>query len=203
MLLSHKYKFIFIKTKKTAGTSVEIELSKLMSEQDIVTPIKPNHPEHFPRNFIHNGKRLFNHIMIADLMKIFPETIFRDYYKFCIEREPVDKCVSDYFMHKNSPYHNKTKKELTWDEYINFRNFPIDTDKYTDKDNKLCVNKIIRYENLEEELTKISKKLDFPFNGINVRAKSGFRENLFVSNKDREIIYEEFYYSNKFTGYSI
>ena len=160
MLLSHKYKFIFIKTKKTAGTSVEIELSKLMSEQDIVTPIKPNHPEHFPRNFIHNGKRLFNH-MIADLMKIFQKLFLEIIINFCIEREPVDKCVSDYFMHKNSPYHNKTKKELTWDEYINIRNFPIDTDKYTDKDNKLCVNKIIRYENLEEELTKISKKIRF------------------------------------------
>lgn len=38
MLLSHKYKFIFIKTKKVAGTSVEIALSKYLGEKDIITP---------------------------------------------------------------------------------------------------------------------------------------------------------------------
>ncbi len=38
MLLSHKYKFIFIKTKKVGGTSVEIALSKYLGEDDIITP---------------------------------------------------------------------------------------------------------------------------------------------------------------------
>lgn len=38
MLLSHKYKFIFIKTKKVGGTSVEIALSKYLGEMDVITP---------------------------------------------------------------------------------------------------------------------------------------------------------------------
>lgn len=39
MILNHKYKFIFIKTKKTASTSLEIVLSKLCGKKDIITPV--------------------------------------------------------------------------------------------------------------------------------------------------------------------
>lgn len=41
MVLSFSKKFIFIKTRKTAGTSVEIALSKYCNERDVLTPISP------------------------------------------------------------------------------------------------------------------------------------------------------------------
>ena len=41
MILSHKHKFIFIKTRKTAGTSIEIALSRFCGKDDIITPISP------------------------------------------------------------------------------------------------------------------------------------------------------------------
>ena len=37
MIISHKHKFIFIKTVKTAGTSIDIALSKICEPQDIIT----------------------------------------------------------------------------------------------------------------------------------------------------------------------
>ena len=41
MIISLKNKFIFIKTEKTAGASIEIALSKYCGPNDIVTPISP------------------------------------------------------------------------------------------------------------------------------------------------------------------
>ena len=39
MILSHKYKFIFIKTKKTSGTAFETVVSKYLDQNDIITPL--------------------------------------------------------------------------------------------------------------------------------------------------------------------
>ena len=39
MIVSHAHKFIFIKTKKTAGTSLEIALSKYCGAEDVLAPL--------------------------------------------------------------------------------------------------------------------------------------------------------------------
>ena len=39
MIISHKYKYIFFKTSKTAGTSIEISLSRFCGKDDVITPI--------------------------------------------------------------------------------------------------------------------------------------------------------------------
>lgn len=41
MIISHKHRFIFIKTRKTAGTSLEVALCKYLGKSDIITPISP------------------------------------------------------------------------------------------------------------------------------------------------------------------
>ena len=39
MIISHKHKFIFIKPQKTAGTSVELLLSRICGPEDVITPL--------------------------------------------------------------------------------------------------------------------------------------------------------------------
>ena len=45
MIINHKYKFIFFKSKKVGGTSMEIALSKFTSDSDIVTKIMKDEEE--------------------------------------------------------------------------------------------------------------------------------------------------------------
>ena len=44
MLISHQHRFIFLKTQKTAGTSLEIALSGFLSKQDVITPLSRKWP---------------------------------------------------------------------------------------------------------------------------------------------------------------
>jgi hypothetical protein len=50
MIISHKYKFIFIKTMKTAGSSLEAFFSKVCGDEDTFTYIHPPIDGHVPRN---------------------------------------------------------------------------------------------------------------------------------------------------------
>lgn len=51
MISSHQHRFIFVKTLKTAGTSIEVFLSGLCGRDDVVTPLHIPEPGHAPRNF--------------------------------------------------------------------------------------------------------------------------------------------------------
>lgn len=209
MLLSHTHKFIFIKTLKTAGTSIEVEFSKLMSDEDIVTPIRPKEIGHIPRNFkwenteITPSNKFYNHMTAMEIKRKVGADIFKNYFKFCVEREPIDKCISHYSMLKNSPTHNIETHQLSWNEYVLAGNFPVDTEKYTDERGRLIVDKIIRYENLEKEILEVSQKLNIGLEKITTRAKSGFRTEVEVTPKQKKRIYSAFESSNKFTGYKI
>ena len=41
MIVSHRHRFIFLKTKKTASSSVELALSEICGPDDIITPLIP------------------------------------------------------------------------------------------------------------------------------------------------------------------
>ena len=45
MIISHRHKFVFLKPRKVAGTSVEVALARHCGEEDIVTPIGTFDPE--------------------------------------------------------------------------------------------------------------------------------------------------------------
>jgi hypothetical protein len=205
-LISHKYRFIFIKTTKTAGTSIEVDLSGLMDEKDVVTELGVPEPGHFPRNTVVNGVPMWNHVSAREVQSAIGAELFNSYFRFCVEREPVDKCISHFSMLKESPRHNIGNETLTWEQYVERRQFPTDDAKYLSESGRLIVDRILKYENLNSELIRLADELGFPFNGLQAKAKSSFRKlgsiGITVNSNHKNIIYEEFFRSLQFTGYS-
>lgn len=197
MIISHKYKFIFIKTKKTAGTSIEIFLSQLCDDNDIVSPIKPHLDPHIPRNYrglwnpiseiaetkgqsflsslwnVIRRKKYYSHIPAVKLKNRLPKNVWQSYYKFCVERNPWDKTLSHYHM-----LNDRADGNMTFNEYLKKGIFCLNLPLYTDSNNNLIVDRVIKYESLIEELTEIFSALGIPFDGdLGVRAKSNHRKD--------------------------
>ena len=102
MLVSHKYKFIYIKSGKTAGTSTEVYLQKACfqtlvikepSEEivndDGIVGMRADNAKTEARQF-------YNHMTAADIQREIPE-LFEKYLKICNVRNPFDILVSRYW----------------------------------------------------------------------------------------------------------
>ncbi len=208
MIISHKYKFIFIKMPKTAGTSIEVDFCKILGPDDIVTPIYPKEEGHTPQNYVINRyfglkKYAFDeHMSAIQIRKRIGIKIWNSYFKFCVEREPVDKVLSQYFMFKNSPYHNREYSSWTFDKFIGSDHGQCSHRMYTGRFGGMIVDRILKYENLTDELKSVGNKLGFNLE-LTARAKSGFREHIDVTQAQKQKIYDIFSYSRRFTGYKL
>ena len=219
MIISHTHKFIFIKTTKTAGTSIEVFLSDRCGPEDIVTPVLPAVEGHVPRNFrgIFNPfkelaesrndftetkrvirrfgrmQRYYNHMPARTIRDRLPEKIWDGYFKFCVERNPWDKTLSHFHM-----VNARSSEKVSFDEYIETRRFPVDIEKYTDERGELMVDAVIKYEQLDESLEKIFSSLGIEFDGdLGVRAKAGHRSDArsyaeVFNERQRDIVAEYF-----------
>lgn len=200
MIISHKHKFIFIKTRKTASTSLEITLSSICGKNDIITPISPEDEKirkekgyqgaqnyYIPFKyyskldwikFITKGekKKFYNHMPANKIKKNIPNKIWANYYKFCFDRNPFDKIVSCYYYYINRS--NKNYNNIT--EFINSGGLNIIKGFDLYSINKiLAVDDVFKYEQLNESLKKISEKLNLnkPLKPDSYKAKSHYREN--------------------------
>lgn len=199
MIISHKFRFIFIKTRKTAGTSIEVFLSRHCGEEDVLTPIFPHVEPHraqhhrglfnpIPELFMNKWSlgdlrstardlvkrtKFYNHIPAKFVQARVPKAIWDGYYRFCVERNPYDKTLSHFHM-RNSLYGDN----VSLDEYLRRGRLCVDHPRYTDNRGNLLVDRVLRYENLAVELGEVFGMLGIPFEGtLGVRAKSEFRQD--------------------------
>jgi len=201
MVISHKYKFIFIKTRKTAGTSIEVFLSQKCADSDIFTPIFPHVEPHIARNY----GNFRNHFKGSKIREEIDPKIWKNYFKWCVERNPWDKSLSHYHM-LNSRRNNK----LSFEQYLSNGDFCKDLGMYTEPENKnkILVDKIVYYENLIEELTQLFEIIGIPFEGtLGVNAKSEYRSDRrpyqeVYTEAQAKIIEQAFSHEIKLHGYS-
>jgi len=71
-----------------------------------------------------------DHMHASEIKKNINRHIFESYFKFCVEREPIDKTISYFFMRKNSINSSNKRKKMSWDDFVKKKRFPIDTNFY-------------------------------------------------------------------------
>lgn len=191
MIISHQHRFIFIKTVKTAGTSIEIFLSQQCGPSDVVTPIFPHVEPHVARN--HAG--FYHHMSAFEIRSRVAPEIWRTYFKFCVERNPWDKTLSHYHMENH-----RQGGRLELKDYLAKKSFPVNFPAYTHPHNltKLIVDQVVRYENLIPELDGVFRRLGIEFAGsLGVHAKSEYRSDRrpyqeVFSNKQAKLVRDAF-----------
>jgi hypothetical protein len=196
MIISHEHKFIFIKTAKTAGTSIEVFLAQQCGPEDIITPIAPPVEGHQPRNHeqlvdpisellrrpegllaalrnvFKRRKKFYNHMPAWLIQQRVPARIWNTYFKFCVERNPWDKVLSHYYMTAS-----RIGGSLSLDQYLARGRFPVNYFRYTDRSGaRIIIDRVVRYESLMSDLREVFDQVNVRFEGnLGVRAKSDYR----------------------------
>ncbi|MGY8779204.1 MAG: sulfotransferase family 2 domain-containing protein [Longimicrobiales bacterium] len=99
MIISHRHKFIFLKPRKVAGTSVEVALGRHCGDEDIITPIGSFNAAWDQDDYVHRGKTWPGYTRHAPLKQVRAQigsSIWDQYFKFSIVRNPWDLVVSQY-----------------------------------------------------------------------------------------------------------
>lgn len=213
MIISHRYRFIFLKTLKTASTSIEIALSKYCGPQDVITWIAPEDekvrralgylgpqncgipvPRYTVKDWllvVMQRKRLkyYNHMPARRVRSGIGRHVWDSYYKFCFERNPWDRVVSLYFW-KNR---NRNPRP-TFGEFLqNANKYSLSNWYIYAIREKIVIDHVGLYEDLELELERIAERLMLPGKLLLPRAKSGYREDQrryweIIGEAEREVI---------------
>jgi len=176
MLVSHQKKIIYTKTVKTAGSSVELYFEKycLNEGEWFFSHAREEYESESGiigfrgtmKNRILEPPKWYNHIPAFKIKDYLGETIWTNYFKFCVIRNPFEKVLS-YFFHLVAD-----KKKIT--DYpaliISFRewvksnngNTAFDRNAYL-IDGTICIDFFIRYENLMEDVNKVCQIIGVPF----------------------------------------
>jgi len=93
MIISHKHKFIFLKTVKTAGTSIQAALAEHCGEKDVITGEGEKNIHKLPKiPTLHH-----EHVYLTFVKQWLGPKIWDNYFKFAFIRNPFDLAISKYY----------------------------------------------------------------------------------------------------------
>lgn len=172
MIISHRHKFIYLRTEKTGSSSVEFALSQFCGPEDIVTSGKGRwdsnlgigrfvhiHGElrrHFPR-----FAGYYHHIGARQVSALVGPEIWNTYFKFTTERNPWDRQVSQYFYRQR-----KCERKVEFEEYISsplyrmFHYVKLNNWKVYTIADRIAVDEVVRYENLQDQIVDLCRRLN-------------------------------------------
>jgi hypothetical protein len=171
MIVSHKYRFIFLRTEKTASTSLTAALKGFLDENDLQASTRrppwakfsPIHHRALKR-YCPQWFGLHTHATAKQVRDVVGRKIFDSYYKFAVDRNPWDRQVSLYA-------HRKWKKGQPVEDFDrDMRSLVYRNTSYVRLNNwskyaiggEIVADRILRYERLDEEIDELFKTLGIP-----------------------------------------
>lgn len=154
MIISHEHEFIYFKSCKTAGTSIEVFLSAYCGVNDTITRIGEKTADwHIAQH--HSGFR--NHNTAEDIRNSIGIKTFDKYYKFTSIRNPLDKMLSLFFFWKMKD--NNLVRGMDFNRFIiknDFRHtLPMFHAPFYKIKDKIVTDDYIRYESIADDLERI------------------------------------------------
>jgi len=228
LILSHRHRFIFVKTNKTAGTSVEIALSRHCGPADVITPVSPEDealrrelgcpgpqnclpaprwrslPE-WARTWLRTRRppHFYNHISAREIRALVPPAVWHGYFKFCVERNPWDRVVSSYYWKTRDGRDRSIEQFLAQGRHLGLKR--KGSGLYT-IDGRVAVDRVCRFERLAEDLETIRSRLGIPEPLELPRAKSSHRPESrhyrdLLSADERDLVARDFAFEIETFGY--
>lgn len=197
MYISHKYKFIFLRTPKTASSSLsEFFIKNIPDPHAVYTPVEDSKIQGtLSTGLIQKYKNNFKyyHFTLEDLVKekiITPEQA-SSYKSIAVLRDPADRQKSFYYFYKKWKGRAKQpslEEYKVWAPNGTFLNEPNSSIRQTDflsLQGKI-VGEYWLYENLHHELSKFMKSINVQVIHPLPSHKSNFRKN-----RSNEIQFDE------------
>ncbi len=215
MILSHKHRFIFLKTRKTAGTSIELGLCNFCGKEDIITQegikdeaLRESLGYIGPQN---NTVNIFKHRLVEIaripiqgfanhkrhdpgwlVKKHIGNEIFDSYHKITAIRNPWDMAVSRFYFRRQL-IGSEVNENTTFKEYLRITpKNDLDNSRVYRINEESVVDSYVRFENLLEDWKGLLNKLNLDYIDL-PKAKTGIRKDkehysLLYDDDDIEII---------------
>ena len=182
MIISHSHRFIFFKSLKTAGTSIEAALSNQCSGNDVVVPINDfahnrdpdGQVQHRSMNADEFYRSIGQHVDAPTIKNREPAEVWNNYFKFSIARNPWDRALSYFFWERRQdasltprkrfyhnlgmPYDDFTPVKRKFSQFIKSRVLE-NNDRFYVIDDQLCVDFVIRYEFLDDDYREVCERI--------------------------------------------
>jgi hypothetical protein len=181
VIISHQHRFIFVKTHKTAGSSLEVALARECGDDDIVSHMEDNIASGIPRNYgptsilgpAYNGSRFlrkmvsrhspllgafyYEHMPAWRIRELVGADTWQSYFTFCFERNPWDKVVSYYLWKARG----QGRVMPPFGDYLTRKahRLPMDSRLCLGDDGELLVDKVFEFRRLPEALAALRERL--------------------------------------------
>ncbi len=200
MIISNKHKFIFLKNRKVAGSTFEKLIFPHLGDDDVCTGSPTDNTPSL------NDVTGAGHMTSSQIQSIYPDQ-WREYYKFAIERNPWDKCVSAFKWHSVIKPHLPGVRENDFNLYLKTQIglLPTDWNRYTEND-LIVTDTVFTVENISKLYDVMSSKfnIDIPEEiYYNTRLKKTKRKHYsqYYDGESKEIVDQLFKHEIRTFGY--